>query len=155
MQRRGGVPKERHTWCKWEKASHSRLMRKGGFRNSQIGAYAMAALRGVFLPFSLFSSHLCFSSVSPGFFFKQIFFLEVLTVPEAPGFYLHSFRLKGKGTDLSLACFGKALRSAQVQLCLASPNQSQQLRHTQCSGWPGLSHVSLSKDEIRCENHRG
>lgn len=71
------------------------------------GAYAMATIHGVFLPFSLVCSHLCFSSVSPGFFFKQIFFLEMVIVLEAPGFYLHSFQLKGKGTDLSRACLAK------------------------------------------------
>ena len=152
MQRRGGVPKERHTRGKWEKPLTAAHANSGLQEQLDPGAHAMARIHGVFLPFSLFSSHLCFSSVSLGFFFKQIFFLEMLTVPEAPGFYLHSFRLKGKGTDLSLACFSKALRSAQVQLCLASLNQSQQPSHTQCSGWPGLGHVS--KDEIRCENRR-
>lgn len=29
----------------------------------------------------------------------------MVRVLDAPGFYLHSFQLKGKGTDLSLGCF--------------------------------------------------
>lgn len=72
-QRRAGVPKKRHMWCKWEKPSHSWLMRKGASGTARSRGSVTAAIHGVFLPFSLFSSHLCFASVSTGFLFKQIF----------------------------------------------------------------------------------
>lgn len=84
------------------------------------GACVMPSIRGLFFPLSLSSS------LSSAFLCASWFIFQKKEIP-LPGFFfgngggsgssrLSSSQLQvhGKGTDLSLGCFSKALRLAQV-----------------------------------------
>lgn len=109
------------------------------FRNSWIQGHTQCHQYGGTLSLPLIISQLCCPLCWLAF---QAFFLEMAVALEAPGFYLQTPTERKQD-------------SHSVFLCLATLNQSQQPIHMQCSDWPGLSHMPLSRGGLSLPKSQG
>lgn len=139
IKKRIATPRKRVTCvCKWRNPLKAARPWEG-FRNSWIQGHTQCHQYGGTFSLPLVLSQLCSPLCWLAF---QAFFLEMAVALEAPGFYLQTQR-KGSRT--------------LIQFFFAWPpwtNQQQPI-HMQCSDWPGLSHMPLSRGGLSLPKSQG